>query len=212
MGAGRFALPIALAGTSAGILSADVGIAPWPGLLFAAGVGALAGGALMGHRSGPGGGLLLLGVVIGFGALGAWRHAVTDPSRPTELPSVAVLVDGEEHELVGRVVDDPRPREDRVQLVLGELVSAIDGEAAALADRVLVWMPRGIDARSGDRLRLRASVELPEDFDGFAYRAYLARQGVGAIARPRTVEVVSEATGPGAILSGSRRALLDGLN
>jgi competence protein ComEC len=212
VGAGRFALPIALAGAAAGILSADLGIAPSPGLLLAAGLGALATGALIGPRSGLGGGLLLIGVMIGFGVLGAWRYAATDPSRAPELPSVAVLVDGEEHELVGRVVDDPRPREDRVQLVLGELVSVIDGRPAALADRALVWMPRGIDARSGDRLRLRASVEPPEDFDGFAYREYLARQGVGAIVRPRSADVVEEATGLGAILSGSRRALLDGLN
>ena len=73
-------------------------------------------------------------------------------------------------------------------------------------------MPRGIDARSGDRLRVRTSVELPEDFDGFAYREYLARQGVGAIGRPRSAELVEAATGPAAILSGSRSALLDGLN
>jgi competence protein ComEC len=73
-------------------------------------------------------------------------------------------------------------------------------------------MPRGIDAGSGDRLRIRTTAELPEDFDGFAYREYLARQGVGAIGRPRFAEVVGGATGPAAILAGARAALLAGLN
>ena len=73
-------------------------------------------------------------------------------------------------------------------------------------------MPRGIDAGSGDRVRVRTELELPEDFDGFAYREYLARQGVGAIGRPRSAEVVADASGAGALLAGTRGALLGGLN
>ncbi len=122
------------------------------------------------------------------------------------------MADGAEHELIGTVVDDPRPREDRIQLVLGAIETVVTGRPTILADRLLVWMPRGIDAGSGDRLRLRASIELAEDFDGFAYREYLARQGVGAIGRPRFAEVVQTATGPAAMLAGIREALLGGLN
>ena len=61
-------------------------------------------------------------------------------------------------------------------------------------------------------LRIRTTAELPEDFDGFAYREYLARQGVGAIGRPRYAEVVEGAAGPSAMLAGTRAALLAGLN
>ena len=50
-----------------------------------------------------------------------------------------------------------------------------------------------------------------EDFDGFAYRAYLSRQGIGGIARARSVDVVGEASGPGALLAGLRNALLGGI-
>lgn len=167
-------------------------------------------GALLG--AGVGGGLLLLGVVLGFTACGTWRQAATDPSRPTTQPSVAILADGDEHELIGTVVDDPRPREDRIQLVLGEVETVFGSRPLQLADRLLLWMPRGIDASSGDRLRVRASIELARDFDGFAYREYLARQGVGAIGRPRFAEVVRAATGHAAILVGIRGALLGGLN
>jgi competence protein ComEC len=156
--------------------------------------------------------MLLASVFVMATAAGGWRHQATDPSRPADRPSVAVLVDGEEHELVGTVVDDPRPREDRIQLVLGDLVVVADGHPVALGDRLLVWMPRGIDAGSGDRVRVRTELELPEDFDGFAYREYLARQGVGAIGRPRSAEVAADASGAGALLAGTRGALLGGLN
>ena len=211
MGIGRFALPLALGGVAAGILAADLAIAG-PPLPLVAGLGALTVGALVGPRSRIGGGLLLVGVTLGSAGVGAWRHAAADPSQPTALPSVAILVDGEEHELVGRVIDDPRPREDRIQLVLGELLVATQDGPLALADRLLVWMPRGIDAGSGDLLRIRTSAELPEDFDGFAYREYLARQGVAAIGRPRFAEAVGGAAGPAAMLAAARAALLAGLN
>ena len=85
--------------------------------------------------------------------------------------------------MLGTVVDDPRPREDRVQLVLGDLAVARDGvpcTARRPAARVAAAR-RG--RRRGDRLLVASRVELAEDFDGFAYREYLERQGVGAIAR-----------------------------
>ena len=211
MGIGRLALPVALGGVAAGILAADLAIARPPQLVVP-GLCTLAVGAFIGPRSRVGGGLLLVGVILGSASVGAWRQAAADPSGPTTGPSVAILMDGEEHELVGRVIDDPRPREDRVQLVLGELLVAAEGGPIALADRMLVWMPRGIDAGSGDLLRIRTTAELPEDFDGFAYREYLARQGVGAIGRPRFAEVVEGAAGPSAMLAGTRAALLAGLN
>ena len=211
MGIGRFALPAALLGIAGGILGADLGLVLPVGVLLG---GAAIGGTLgviFSPGSRAGGVLALIAVLLAGGATGAWRQQATDPSRPTEHPSVAALVDGAEHELVGTVMDDPRPRAGRIQLVLGDLV-AVDGQPVALGDRLLAWMPRGIDVGSGDRVRVRTEMELPEDFDGFEYRAYLARQGVGAIGRPRSAEIVARASGVGAVLAGLRGALLDGLN
>ena len=210
---GRFALPAALAGIAAGILATDlVGAMPPEALTTAGALGAVAallGTALAGGRAG--GGLLLGGVVVIGLLVGSWRQAVADPPA-TGGASVASLVDGGEHELVGSVVDDPRPREDRLQLVLADLIVARDGSAASLVDRLLVWLPRGIAVESGDRVRLTTRVELPEDFDGFAYREYLARQGIGGIGRAETAEVVGASAGAGAWMASVRTALLDGLN
>ena len=66
---------------------------------------------------------------------------------------------------------------------------------------------------AGDRLRVTSSLEEPEDFEGFAYRAYLARQGVAAIASSRGVSVIGHELGPVAdALHGARSWLLSGLN
>ncbi|HEX7225656.1 MAG TPA: DNA internalization-related competence protein ComEC/Rec2 [Candidatus Limnocylindria bacterium] len=197
-------LPAALAGVAAGILVADAGFGP-PALAPAA-VGAAL--LVLGRLLGPRGSLLaLVGAAAVGGSLGTWRHEAAAPLRDGGA-SVGVLADAAAT-VEGIVVDDPRPRGDRLQLVLGEVVSS---DGARYADRLLVWMTRGLDARSGDRLRVDGDVELAEDFDGFAYREYLARQGVGGIVRARSATVVAAATGAGAILAGVRAWLLDGLN
>jgi competence protein ComEC len=205
VGVARFALPAALAGVAAGILAADaVGPMPMvPALML--GLVALAGGSLA--RLGL---VAVAGVAIAALGIGAWRGDAVAPAVGSA--SVASLVDGAEHELVGTVLDDPRPRADRLQLVLGELQVAHEGSVARLDDRLLVWLPRGIDASSGDRLHLASNIELAEDFDGFAYREYLARQGIGAIARGRAADVLHGAGGIGSALAGVRTTLLGGLN
>ena len=204
-------MPVALLGVAGGVLAADHGVAPPLTILLG---GAIALGALAALVApGATAGVATIGaVLLAASAVGTWRHADADPMRPSDRPSVAALVDGDEHELAGIVLDDPRPREDRIQLVLGELVAGVGGRAVPLADRMLVWMPRGIAVESGDRLRVRTEVELPEDFDGFAYSEYLTRQGVGAIGRAREAEVIAEGSGPAAALTGLRGALLGGLN
>ncbi|MEP7081564.1 MAG: ComEC/Rec2 family competence protein [Chloroflexota bacterium] len=210
---GRFALPAALGGFAGGILFADtVGPVSAPGLAV---LGAVAGTATVlcavvgGDRARR---AMVLGAVAALAlVVGSWRGAAAD-APPAESASVASLVDGAEHTLVGAVVDDPRPRGDRLQIVLADVLVAGDGGAVRLADRLLVRLPRGIAVESGDRVRLATRVELPEDFDGFAYREYLARQGIGGIGEAQSVERVGRPDGPAAWLPGIRNALLDGIN
>ena len=137
MGPARYALPAALAGVASGILAADVGITA-PSLAAAfVGLCLLGGAALLGGR----GWVLVALVALGGVAIGSWRQggidAAQDPSS-----SVASLVDGSEHTMVGTVPDDPRPRADRLQLVLADLVVESAGDRP-LTDRLLVWLPRG---------------------------------------------------------------------
>ena len=205
MSIAALALPAVLAGVASGILAADsidVPLVP----AAAAGIALFATGLLARGRA-----AILLGVAILGLAIGAWRGTAAE-ELPAGLPSVATLVDAGDQRLVGTVVDDPRPRGDRLQLVLDELAVESDGAVRSLGGRLLVWLPRGIDAGVGDRLLVASRVELAEDFDGFAYREYLGRQGVHAIARARSATVVGDASGPAAALAGLRSLLLDGLN
>ena len=206
MGAARFGLPAALAGAAAGILLEDLGLRISSLSLLVGASAAVGGGMLLGGRATR---VALLGVALAATSVGSWRQAEASLDRLDPASSVVSLVDGDEHRLVGTVVDDPRPRADRMQLVLGDVVVEDGG---VLDDRLLVWLPRGIDARSGDRLRLATRVELAEDFDGFAYREYLARQGVGAIARTRSAEVLAAEGGVGPAFAAIRAHLLGGLN
>jgi competence protein ComEC len=203
--AAALVLPTVLGGVASGILVADT--VTLPALpVVAGGAGFAFIGLAAGWRS-----ALLLGVAVSAFGVGGWRGGVVEVGGEGQL-SVARLVDGEDHVIGGTVVDDPRPREDRVQLVLGELDVAPDGGPVLLTDRLLVWLPRGVDAGAGDRMVVTARVELAEDFDGFDYREYLARQGIGAIARARSARVVGAAVGPAAWLAGLRSLLLGGLN
>jgi competence protein ComEC len=78
---------------------------------------------------------------------------------------------------------------------------------------VLVWLPRSSLLRAGDRLDLEARLEAARDFEGFAYGAYLARQGIGAVASAYGARVVEHRLGAIPDSMGSlRRWLLTGLN
>jgi competence protein ComEC len=200
VGVTRLVLPATLGGVALGVLAADaIGLPPWPAAI----AGAAAATVAVIIRSG---GPALIGVALLAVAVGCWRGADGEPAGAGA--SVAVLADGAAHDLSGTVMDDPRPREDRLQLVLGD----VSADGLARTDRLLVWLPRGIDAHSGELVRLTSEVELAEDFDGFAYRDYLARQGIGAIARANSASVVAEASGPASVMAALRATLLGGLN
>jgi competence protein ComEC len=204
VGASRFALTAAVAGAAAGILAAE-SITDIAAPLLLAGAGmALASVALRRPW------VAVVGVALVAGGVGAWRAGAS--AVPAEAASVAGVAGTGEMALAGTIVDDPRPRGDRLQLVLGEVHVLRDGAVTPFADRLLVWLPRGLDARSGDRLRLTSEVEIAEDFDGFAYREYLSRQGIGAIARANAAEVLPGAGGMSATIASVRSVLLGGLN
>ncbi|MEP6470245.1 MAG: DNA internalization-related competence protein ComEC/Rec2, partial [Chloroflexota bacterium] len=201
-------LPALLAGAVLGIVARDAGV-PGVGspIVLASGV-ALAGiAALLHWRWALALGLLLVGLSIG-----GWRGAAAVlPSGPG---SVASLVGEGSHTLVATAVDEPRPHGERQQVVVDDAAIIVSGGVARpAAGRILLWLPRGLVVGAGDRLRFESTLETPEDFDGFAYRAYLARQGVAAIASTRQLSVIGHRLGavPEALRT-ARGWLLTGLN
>jgi competence protein ComEC len=130
---------------------------------------------------------------------------------PSGAASVSGLV-GRTLDLGGTLLDDPRPRADRQQAVL-ERVTVIGAPGSTpVAGRLLVWLPRSVEVAAGDRVTFSARIDEPEDFDGFAYRAYLARQGIGGIARTYSARVVAGADGALSAIAAVRGSLRRGLD
>lgn len=201
-------LPTLLAGVAAGIVAGDGGL-PGAGspIPIAAGLPI----ALLGvaARRSP---LVVAGVLLAAIGLGAWRGAAA--ALPSGPGSVASLVSEAPRTLRGTAVDDPRPRGERQQVVV-EDVAVVDesGIARAAPGRVLLWLPRGLLVAAGDRVEFQSTLEAPRDFDGFAYQAYLARQGVAAVASSYRLRVLGHRLGPlPEILRAMRVSLLAGLN
>jgi competence protein ComEC len=219
--AGALVLPCSLGGTALGVLvvdpSAGPRTVPLVALVASCAAATIVLGALLGGQrwtlAVTAGGSLAVGVL-----LGSMRSAAVAP--PTGPDAVTALIGGE-WRITGTVTDDPRPHADRLQVVVESVAAESTRRSAGGTDQgptrlrghLLAWLPRAADARAGDRVTLQATVEQPQDFDGFAYRAYLARQGIGAVARSFDARVTSRGdAGPTAVLAPARGWLLDGLD
>ncbi|HET8587505.1 MAG TPA: ComEC family competence protein, partial [Candidatus Limnocylindria bacterium] len=207
----RVVLPGLLAGCTIGILAADgrwlPPTTPIPLLLLALGTMLLARALPVAWPA-----AIVAALTLGA-AVGMWRAAAS--TLPTGPGSVAALVGSREWQVRGTLVEEPRPKGERSQLVL-DGVSVSGGERRtwqSARGRLLVWLPRSAPLVAGDTIEFTARLEQPTDFDGFAYRAYLARQSIAAIARAYEAKPLGHRLDPFSEAAASaRRLLLDGLN
>ncbi len=201
--AGRLALPLALCGACLGIVLADAAAMRAAlltgGTLFGAGLLA----ALL-RRPGLG---AALGVAAGLLLLGSWRASVT--ALPTGPDSLVALIGPEQRTLIGTLAQDPVPAGEWQRLVLDELRLPADGRA--VQGRLQVRVPRALGLATGDQLAVRGLIEEPPELETFDYRAYLARQGIGAVMLTREPRLVGVRGGIGAGVAGVRGWLLGGL-
>lgn len=201
-------LPALLAGTVLGVVASDGGVPVVVSPVVVVVAIAAVPVALLFRRRW----LLLIAAVIGGVAIGASRaQAVALPTGPG---TVAAAIGEETWTVEGTVTDDPRPRGERQQVVLDQVTLARgDVLPRPAAGRILLWLPRGLLVAAGDRLHIDSGLEQPEDFEGFAYRAYLGRQGIAAIASARSAAVVAHELPPLAeAMRAARSWLLHGLN
>jgi competence protein ComEC len=209
MGAGRVLLPAALAGTAVGILGQDAGLLAGPVMPGAVVTGTLALAAGLAARRQL---LFAAGLLVLAAGLGGWRGGAT--TLPAGPDAVSALIGNGDLAISGRIAEEPRPRGERQQVILDELVVGVSGdEQRPVRGRLLSWLPRAVAASAGDRLSYRGGIEAARDFDGFAYREYLARQGIGAVSSAFRAEIDEGSRGPLAdAMAGLRDLLLQGLN
>ncbi len=205
----HLALPATLAGVAAGILMADAGLGPAVWVIVAVCSSAGTGAALLAGK--PGVAVPLAAVALGL-LIGGWRGATLP--MPSGAGSVSGLVGRGEIQIAGRVTDDPRPRAATQQVVLDRVVVRTgDGPTLPVDGRLLAWLPRSASPLVSDTVVFRAAVVAPEAFDGFDYPAYLARQGIGGIARTRTAQLLpASGADPARLAAALRQTLLRGLN
>jgi len=124
--------------------------------------------------------LVMLLVAVGF-SVGLWRSEVFDES--IDGMELALLNDQGEVELEVEVVGYPESLNDRARFEVAS--GTYSGKAlvtVGLAEQVLY----------GDRLKLRGELKSPGEFQGFDYRAYLERRGIGSVMYYPAVERVGE--------------------
>lgn len=95
----------------------------------------------------------------------------------------------------GIVVDAPDVRDTRVQIRV-DVDSVNIGKAAYYTDGLaLVYAPRELDVRYGDRIRAGGLLSRPAVYDLFSYGDYLARGGIYSVMPNAGVEVLSRGHG-----------------
>ena len=112
---------------------------------------------------------------------------------------------GEEVEFRGRVVEVPDERAD------GRIFLVVQPEHARIQHKVRITLYAG-SYKLGEDVRVAGLLREPEDFSGFEYRGWLAKQDIGYIMRGVTVEKLgTRSTSVGTVLSDARAELRKGI-
>jgi competence protein ComEC len=129
---------------------------------------------------------LLLGV-----CLGALRLTLAQPDITAG--HVAFYRGAGEVQLVGVIVADPDRRSQDTRLVVRtEQVLLPGGSASDVRGRLLIYASPYATLNYGDRIRASGHLQTAPVFQGFSYREYLARQGIHALLRSTSVEVLAQ--------------------
>lgn len=130
------------------------------------------------------GGIALLPAAAGIALALACVGRISAIPRPVEVHADGSVVTAE-----GMITGLPDDRQTRVQYVLAlRRVRAGTGAWIPVQDRVLVTdRTMAVDLLPGDRVRMSGRLQLPDDEEGFSYRAYLRMRGIHAILESRDI-------------------------
>ncbi len=121
--------------------------------------------------------------------LGGWRLA--------SLPGASDLAQhNDSHGTVtGIVIDEPVPRDDRVQLRLAAEEIFVNSKAVETSGLIQIESYTARPPEYGDRIRATGLLATPATWDTFSYADYLGRQGVFTVMQNAAIEVVGSGYG-----------------
>lgn len=124
--------------------------------------------------------IILAGFCLLFLSLGAWRHQ-------TALSEIVYPQEGE-ITFEGVVAAEPDIRTDNIKLIMED--NPVND--FRLAGKILVTASRYPEYQYGDELKIKGKLLIPENFDNFDYRAYLAKDGIYSVMYYPEIEVLSK--------------------
>lgn len=109
------------------------------------------------------------------------------------------------------VVAEPDVRQDQVKLTVDTRNVYTEREQAMVRGKVLITTPLYPEYDYGELLKISCALEVPEEFDGFAYDNYLRRFGVTAVCRRATISQLHQTAGNPLmrILLGAKAHVID---
>jgi competence protein ComEC len=120
--------------------------------------------------------LVLAGVVLVLAA--GWRYTTVPRGTSSD---IGPLMEVGPVRLRGVVDAEPQALGSAVRYRVAVRHVQVEGGWQAVRGRVLVTMPASLSFQYGDLLELEGELQAPPSFPDFDYRAYLARQGIGAL-------------------------------
>lgn len=127
--------------------------------------------------------------------VGAWRYSLALPAAGPEEIS---YYNGKEIILTGVIKDDPERGSGSQKIVMAaeKTADASSGRTLAARGRVLIITGLYPAHAYGDKVEARCRLEEPENFNGFDYKAYLAKDGIHSLCYyPKELNLISSGNG-----------------
>jgi competence protein ComEC len=100
---------------------------------------------------------------------------------PEDGHAVLPAFNGQNVTLRAVVTAYPELRDTNIRLRVSAAAIVLDGRQEAVSGDAVIYIPRYPEYRYGDILELEGELSRPEEFDGFDYAGYLARQNVFSV-------------------------------
>lgn len=118
---------------------------------------------------------VIAGFCILFLVLGIWRHQTA--LSKIENSEIKNFI-GKEITLIGLVAEEPSLREKSTRLTIK--IEKIEAQVRPMLikEKVLMMTWRYPEYQYGDKLKVKGKLEEPQEYEGFNYKDYLAKEGI----------------------------------